>query len=379
MAQKRDYYEVLGVSKNASDDDIKKAYRTLAKKYHPDINPNDKDAEEKFKEATEAYEILSNPQNRQKYDSFGHAGVNPSYGAGGAGGYSGAGVDFGDIFGDIFDFFGGRGSRRNPNAPVAGADIQGSLAVDFKEAVFGTKKSVRINRQEACTECKGSGASKGTSPETCANCGGSGQVRTQQNTPFGAFSSTRTCITCGGSGRVVRTPCGNCKGSGMVSKERNIEINIPAGISSGQTLQLGKQGHQGKRGGPAGDLLMSITVRPHPLFTRKGFDLHIDIPLTIAEAALGCEIEVPVIDGGTVKHQVPEGTPDETVIKIKEKGVPYLNDYRKRRGDLYVRITVDVPRSLNKRQKELLKEFESISAEKSYDKKREYKDKMRRI
>lgn len=379
MAQKRDYYEVLGVPKDASDDDIKKAYRRLAKKYHPDMNPDDKSAEEKFKEASEAYEILSDAQKRQNYDSFGHAGVNPSYGPGGAGGYGGPGVDFGDIFGDIFDFFGGRSARRNPNAPVAGADIQGSVTVDFKEAVFGCKKSVRVHRQETCTECRGSGAAKGTSPETCAACGGRGQVRTQQSTPFGTFSNTRPCITCAGSGRVIRTPCNECRGSGMVSRERNIEINVPAGIATGQTLQLGRQGHQGKRGGPAGDLLVSVTVRPHPLFARKGFDLHVDVPLSITQAALGCDIDVPTLDGEAISQRVAEGTPGDTVVRIKGRGVPYLNDQRQRRGDLYVRLVVDVPRGLNKRQKELLREFESISEDKSYDKKREYNDKVRRL
>lgn len=379
MAPKRDYYEVLGVPKNASEDDIKKAYRRLAKQYHPDMNPGDKSAEEKFKEVSEAYEILSDAQKRQRYDAYGHAGVDPTYGAGGAGGgYAGPGVDIGDIFGDIFgDFFGTRSARRNPNAPVAGADIQSSMTIEFKEAVFGCKKFVRVDRNETCSECGGSGAAKGTSPETCATCGGRGQVRTQQSTPFGTFSNTRTCVTCAGSGRVIRTPCAACRGGGMVSRLRNIEVSVPAGIASGQTLQLGRQGHQGRRGGPAGDLLITVTVRPHPLFARKGYDLHIDVPISITQASLGCEIDVPTIDGDTVRQRVSEGTPDDTVLKIKGRGVPYLND--RRRGNLYVRLVVDVPRGLSRRQKELLKEFESLCDSKSYDKKREYDDKVRRL
>ena len=363
MAQeKRDYYEVLGVSKTATDAEIKKAYRKLAMKYHPDYNPGDKDAEEKFKEVNEANEVLSDPKKRQLYDQYGFAGVDPAYaaqngggpGTGGFGGFGGDGVDLGDIFGDIFGGgFGGSSSARR-NAPVAGSDLRYNLTITFEEAAFGTKKEILVPREENCAACGGTGAKKGTSPVTCSVCGGSGQVRSQQNTMFGSFSTVRPCDACGGTGKIIKEPCPECKGRGRVNKSKRIVVNIPAGIDNGQILTMRGEGEAGLRGGPAGDLYISITVRNHRLFTRKGSDLYItmDVPMTVA--ALGGDIQVPTLSG-TVKYHIPEGTQPGTTFRLREQGIVRLNTTQK--GDLMVKANIVIPKKLTAEQKDMIKKL----------------------
>ncbi len=365
MAQKRDYYEVLGVDKNADEASIKKAYRSLAKKYHPDVNQGDKEAEAKFKEVSEAYEVLSDAQKKARYDQYGHAGVDPNFGAGAGGGAYGGGFggfgDFGDI-GDIFESFfgggfGGASARRNSDAPQKGNDVRVSMTINFEEAVFGCKKEIRIPRVENCAECGGTGAKKGTTPEQCPTCHGSGQVKTQQRTPFGSFSSVRACDTCGGTGKIIKDPCPSCRGTGRVKKTRTITVNIPAGIDNGQTISLRGEGDAGIRQGPAGDLYLSITVRPNPRFERRGVDIHCNVEVSFGQAALGDKITVDTVDG-PVEYNVPAGTQPGTVFRLKGKGVPRINN-KNSRGDQYVRIQVAVPKILTQRQKELLMEFEN--------------------
>lgn len=379
MAQKRDYYEVLGLDRNASDDDIKKSYRKLAKKYHPDLNPNDNEAEQKFKEVNEAYSILSDSTKKSRYDQFGHAGVDPNFGAGGAGGAGGFDGDFGfgDIFGDIFNMFGGgRNSAQRANAPVRGSDIRVKVNISFEEAVFGCKKTVNIRRMETCSDCSGSGAQKGTYPEKCAVCNGTGMVNTQQRTPFGAFSSSRPCDTCNGTGKVIKQPCNSCRGKGIASVGSTVEVKIPAGINTGQAVSMGGRGNHGLRGGGAGDLLVSVTVGAHPIFLRDSNDIYLEFPLTYTQAALGCDIDIPTVDKTSIKQRIAEGTQNGHVIKIKGKGVPYVNG--RGRGDMYVKIIVEVPSSLNKKQKDLLKEFEKLSAGgKTYSKQRQFFEKVK--
>jgi len=385
MAEKRDFYEVLGVSKNASEDEIKKAYRKMAKLHHPDLNNHSKESESKFKQANEAYEVLSDPAKKQKYDQFGHAGVDPSYGAGqgGQGGYGGFGgfgnateVDFGDMFGDLFSgiFGGGGNSSRRANAPVRGDDLRTSILINFDEAVFGVKKQIKYSRKESCSECKGSGAAKGTSAETCSVCRGAGQVKRQQNTPFGAFSSVAPCSNCNATGKVIKNPCPTCRGGGRTVKQRNLDVTIPAGIDNGQTLNLSGQGGFGIRGGSTGDLYLTISVRPHNIFERKSTDIYCNIPITFAQSAIGCEINVPTIDKTPEKLHIPEGTQTNTVFKLKGKGVPFLNG--RGRGDQYYRVSVEVPKHLSNKQKELLKEFDAIGSVKNYEKKKGFLDKV---
>ncbi|MDD6273979.1 MAG: molecular chaperone DnaJ [Clostridiaceae bacterium] len=363
MADKRDYYEVLGVERSASDDAIKKAYRGLAKKYHPDLHPGDQEAEAKFKEINEAYEVLSDSDKRSKYDRFGFAGVDPNYAAnegGFGGGFTGGG--FGGGFqdfdlGSIFDsFFGGGASGQSArrNAPQKGDNLRANIVLTFEEAAFGCKKTIEINRVEACEECGGSGAAKGTTAETCGVCHGSGQVRTTQRTPLGAFSSTSPCNACHGTGKIIKTPCNACHGAGTVRRRRKIEVNFPAGIDDGQTISLRGQGNAGYNGGPAGDLYATVSIRQHPIFTRNGPDVLCEIPISFTEAALGAELEVATIDG-KVKYTIPEGTQTGTTFRLRGKGIPILNG--KGRGDHYVTVNVEVPRNLSKRQKELLREF----------------------
>ncbi len=377
MADKRDYYEVLGVDKGASAEDIKKAYRQLAKKYHPDLNPGDKTAEEKFKEVNEAYEILSDSDKKARYDQFGHAGVDPSYGGGGFnGGFSGF-SDMGDI-GDIFNsFFGGgfgSGGRANPNAPRRGQDIATDITINFMDACFGKEVEITVGRMEKCPECGGSGAAPGTSSETCPDCRGTGQVKVTQRSPFGMISTQRTCTRCGGKGKVIGTPCQKCRGSGRISTPKKIKVTVPAGIDDGQTLQVSGQGHAGTNGGPSGDLHVNVTVRPDAIFERNGFDIHTDIPITYTQAVLGDEITVPTIDG-KVTYTVPEGTQNGTTFRFKGKGVKKLN--RSDRGDQYVHVTIEVPKNLSKKQKELLKEFESTMTEDNYNKRKSFFDKIK--
>lgn len=373
MADKRNFYEVLGVDKGVSDEDMKRAYRKLAKQYHPDLNPNNAEAEKKFKEINEAYGVLSDSQKRQKYDQFGHAGIDTSYGAGqqggGYGSYTGGNFgDFGDIgdLGDIFgSFFGGSptGSRRSSAIP--GEDVSSSLQLEFNEAVFGCTKTVDIRRSETCSECNGSGAAKGTQPQTCTTCKGSGRVRQTSQTVFGAISTERTCSTCNGSGKIIGNPCKICGGSGQTRKDRSITVNVPAGINNGQTISLRGEGGHGLKGGPSGNLNILIRVKPHPIFTRKEFDIYCDIPITFVQASLGFQLDIPTIDDEKVEYKITEGTQSHTVITLKSKGVPYLN--AKGRGNMYAKIMVETPKNLTAKQKELLKEFDAIKGNKAYE------------
>lgn len=381
MADKRDYYEVLGVSKTASEDEIKKAYRQLAKKYHPDLNPGNKEAEEKFKEVNEAYEVLSDPDKKSRYDQFGHAGVDPSYGGGGygggfSGGFSGMG-DMGDI-GDIFNnFFGGgfgTSSRANPNAPRRGQDIETEVTINFMDACNGRDVELNLNRLETCPDCHGTGAAAGSSSETCPDCHGTGQVKVTQRTPFGMISSQKPCTKCGGKGKIISNPCPKCRGNGRVNVSRKISVNIVAGIDDGQTMQVRGQGNAGVNGGPNGDLHVLVNVRPDPIFERDGYDIHTDVPITYMQAVLGDEIIVPTIDG-KVKYTIPEGTQNGATFRFKGKGVKKIN--RSDRGDQYVHVNIEVPKNLTKKQKDLLKEFESSLSDANYNKRKNFFDRIK--
>ena len=373
MAEKRDYYEVLGIQKGASEDEIKKAYKKLARKYHPDMNPGDKEAEEKFKEVNEANEVLSDPEKKARYDQFGFAGVDPNYGAGagGAGGFGG-GFDFGDL-GDIFgSFFGGGfggGQRRNPNAPQRGESIRASVSVSFTDAAFGCEKSVTLERSEMCGTCKGNGCAPGTTPEVCPDCHGTGTVQVRRQTPMGVFASNGPCRKCGGTGRLIHQPCPDCRGGGTVRKRKTIQVTIPAGIDHGQTISLRGQGNAGKNGGPAGDLLITVMVQPHDLFRRDGVDVFCEAPITFTQAVLGAELEIPTIDG-KVKYSIPEGTQTGTVFRLKGKGIPVLNG--RGRGAQYVTVTIETPRNLNKEQKEALRKFSETVGENNYEKRKSF-------
>jgi len=381
VPEKRDYYEVLGVSKTSTDEEIKKSYRKLAKKYHPDVNPDNKEAEAKFKEVSEAYEILTDTQKRQKYDQFGHAGVDPSYGAGAGGagfggGFSGFGFsDLGDIFGDFFGSgFGGSTRARNPNAPIKGSDIQINLPLDFMESVKGVKKTINISRLQTCTPCTGTGAAKGTKPETCKECGGTGQVKVTQRTPFGMMQSSRACAHCAGKGATIKDPCKDCAGKGRVRTSKNLEITVPAGIDDGQSFVLRGEGDHGINNGPPGDCIIRVNVRPGAIFERDGYDIWCEIPLTYAQVTLGDEITVPTIDG-KVSYTVQEGTQPGTVFRLRNKGVPYVNG--RGRGEQYVRVILEVPRNLNAKQKDALKAFENLMSEKNYEKRKGFFEKFK--
>lgn len=352
MADKRDYYEVLGIDKSADEDTIKKAYRKMAKQYHPDVNPGDKAAEEKFKEVNEAYEVLSDAQKKAAYDQYGHAAFDQT--AGGSGGFGGFGgfSDFGDI-GDIFSsFFGGGSSRRN--GPIRGADIRVHLGITFEEAAKGTKKTVSFARVEECPECHATGAKKGSAPETCKRCGGTGSIKTQQRTILGMMQSTSTCPDCNGRGKTVKDPCTNCKGKGYIRISKKLDVTVPAGIDDGQTMSVRGQGDAGRNGGGPGDLLVTVGVRPHHVFEREGYDLYCEIPLTFTEAALGAELKIPTLDE-EVDYKVPEGVQSGTVFTIRGKGIQRLN--AKSKGDLHFTVVVETPRNLSQKQKELIKEF----------------------
>ena len=356
MADKRDYYEVLGVQKGASEDELKKAYRKLAKENHPDLHPGDKNCEARFKEINEAYEVLSDPDKRAKYDQFGHAAFDPNqgFGGGGFGGFGGLGDfgGFGDIFGDIFGFGGGGG--KNPNAPRKGDNLRANLNIKFEEAAFGVKKDVTVTRIEQCPDCKGSGCAAGTTAEVCPDCKGSGQVKTTQRTPFGMMQSNVQCSKCKGRGKIIHSPCQTCRGIGSIRRQHKVNINVPAGIDDGQTISLRGQGNAGLNGGPAGDLLVTILVQPHARFEREGTSILLEQEISFAKAALGAEIEVPTLDG-KVKLTVPEGTQTGTMFRLKGKGVPYLRSTG--RGDQFVTVRVVVPKGLNSNQKEALKAF----------------------
>lgn len=376
MADKRDYYDVLGVNRGASEDEIKKAYRKEAKKYHPDLHPGDKEAEAKFKEINEAYEVLSNADKKARYDQFGHAGVDPNYGAGaGGGGGFGGFEDFGDIFSNIFGGgFGGFGGGQRRNGPVRGKDIRTGVLLTFEEAAFGCKKKVEITRQEECPTCKGSGAKPGTKPVKCKKCNGMGRIRTQTRTPFGMMANETVCPDCRGSGTVVIDPCKDCRGTGRVRKTNKIEVTIPAGINEGQSMQIPGQGEMGLRGGASGDLLVTISIKPHEIFKREGYDVHIEIPITFVQAALGSTIKVPTIDG-VVEYDIPEGTQTGTVFRLRNKGIQYLRS--KSRGDEYVKVTIEVPKNLSQSQKDILRQFDTVCEGKNYKNQKTFFDKMK--
>lgn len=375
---KRDYYEVLGVEKNASDAEIKKAYRKLAMKYHPDQNPGDKSAEEKFKEVNEAYEVLSDADKKARYDQYGHAGVDPNFGAGGFGGGFDGSFDFGDL-GDIFgSFFGGGfggGRRTNPNAPQRGESIRMSIAISFEEAAFGCEKAVTVERYETCDTCHGNGCAPGTSPEVCPDCHGTGTVQVRRQTPMGVFATSSPCPKCGGKGRIIHQPCKDCRGSGMVRKKKTIQASIPAGIDNGQAISIRGQGNAGKNGGPAGDLLITITVRPHEMFRREGTSVLCEAPITFTQAVLGAELEIPTIDG-KVKYTLPEGTQSGTTFRLKGKGIPSING--RGRGDQYVTVYIETPKNLNKEQKEALKKFAETMGESNYEEQKKFFKKFKK-
>ncbi len=378
MAEKRDYYEVLGLTKSASDDEIKKAYRTLAKKYHPDANPGDKSAEEKFKEINEAYSVLSNPQEKQKYDQYGHAAFDPSSGAGygGFGGFGDFNVDLGDIFGSFFGGgFGSSSGRSSRNAPRRGDDIGYNITITFEEAAFGCKKEITYSRMESCPECGGSGAAKGTTAETCRTCNGTGSVRVSQNTAFGTMQTVRPCSACHGEGKIIKTPCGTCKGSGSVKKQKRIEFSIPAGIADGERILLRGQGGMGQKGGPAGDLIVMVSVKPHNFFERRGNNLYCEMPITFVEATLGGKVEVPTLEGKS-EFTVPEGTQTGTVFCLKGKGIQNTNGSG--RGNLYVTVNIEVPKNLTQKQKDALIAFGDSCDIKNYSKKKSFFDKFKK-
>lgn len=360
MADKRDYYEVLGLSKDASDDEIKKAYRKLAKEYHPDLHPDDKACEAKFKEVSEAAQVLSDPEKRAKYDQLGHAAFDPNAGFSGFdGGFNGFGDIFGDIFGSFGDIFGGGGTTQR-TGPRKGENVRVGVTVSFEEAALGCKKEVSISRVEPCPDCHGTGCEAGTTPEVCPDCHGTGSVRTTQRTPFGVVQSTGPCPKCGGSGKIIHQPCHTCRGKGNVYKTVKMTVTIPAGIDDGQTISLRGQGSAGRNGGPQGDLLVTVAVLPHSQFTRDGNAVFFTATITFTQATLGAEIEVPTLDG-RVKLTIPEGTQPGTVLRLKGKGIPFLRGTG--RGDQYVTVNVAVPKGLNSAQREALRAFASAMNE----------------
>ena len=380
MADKRDYYEVLGVNKGATDDEIKKAYRKLARKYHPDLNKDNPEAAEKFKEIGEAYEILSDKDKRARYDQFGFAGVDPNYGAGQGGGFGGGfgfeDVDLGDIFGSFFGGgFGGGGSRTNrANAPRQGESIRRTVMLSFEEAAFGCEKEIEIERVEQCTECGGTGAEKGYTPETCSNCHGTGTVKQTQRTPFGAFSSTGPCPNCRGTGKIIKKPCKKCRGTGQERRSRKLSVKIPAGIDDGQCVALRGQAGAGVNGEPAGDVIVTVSIRPHPLFQRDGYDVWCEVPISYAQACLGDKLIVPTIDG-KVEYTMPAGTQPGTVFRMRGKGIQAVNG--RGRGDQFVKVTLEVPKNLSDHQKELLRKLEDSDTAQNHPQRKSFRDKMK--
>jgi molecular chaperone DnaJ len=357
---KRDYYEVLGVERNASETEIKKAYRKLARQYHPDVNPGDKTAEERFKEINEAYEVLSDPDKRARYDQFGHAGTDPN-GFGGFGGFGGAGDFTG--FGDIFDMFFGGAAQRANRGPQVGSDLRLDLELTFEEAAFGVEKDIELPRLENCPTCEGTGAKPGTRPAACPKCQGTGQVRYTQKTMLGHFQTIKTCPECGGEGKVITTPCPECHGKGKIRKTRKLHIKIPAGVDTGSRIRLAGEGEAGLRGGPPGDLYVYIEVRPHKIFERHGDDIYLEMPITFVQAALGDEIKVPTLEGKAALR-IPEGTQTGTVFRLRGQGIPHLKGSG--RGDQHVKVVVVTPTKLSEEQKKLLRDFAKVSGEENY-------------
>ncbi len=374
---KRDYYEVLGVDKNADEAALKKAYRALAKKYHPDMNPDNPEAEKKFKEASEAYAVLSDPDKRRQYDQFGHA----AFENGGPGGFEGFdfnSMDFSDIFGDLFgDLFGGGRSRRSGsyNGPMKGANVRTSVRISFKDAVFGCEKELDLNLKETCKTCKGTGARPGTSPETCTKCGGKGQVVMTQQTLFGMMQNVQTCPECRGTGKIVRDKCPDCHGNGFIPERKKIQVSIPAGIDNGQSVRIREKGEPGVNGGPRGDLLVEVVVQRHEIFQRQDLNIFSSAPITFAQAALGGEVLIDTIDG-KVAYEVKPGTQTDTKVRLKGKGVPSLRN-KQVRGDHYVTLVVQVPTKLNGEAKELLKKFDEATGN-SLHSTDDYRDKKKR-
>ena len=379
--QKRDYYEVLGVEKNADDAALKKAYRGLAKKYHPDVNPGDAEAEKKFKEASEAYAILSDPEKRKQYDQFGHAAFEG--GAGGPGGFDFGGADFSDIFGDIFgDFFGGGSRRAQNNGPMKGANLRTSVRVTFEEAVFGCEKEIELTIKENCKTCNGSGAKPGTSPETCSRCGGKGQVVFTQQSFFGTVRNVQACPDCQGTGKVIKEKCSDCHGTGYVPMRKRYAVDIPAGIDNGQCKRMPGLGEPGTNGGPRGDVLVEVVVGRHPIFQRQDYNIFSTVPMSFAVAALGGEVVIDTVDGKVI-YEVKPGTQTDTKVRLKGKGVPTLRN-KEVRGDHYVTLVVQIPDKLSHEAKELLRKFDaesgdSLNAAKKVDADGEGKDKKKKF
>jgi molecular chaperone DnaJ len=372
VPEKRDYYEVLGVPRTAADEDMKKAYRTLAKKYHPDLNPGDKEAEAKFKEANEAYAVLSDGEKRQTYDQFGHAGVDgQGFGGGGGGGFN---IDLEDLFGNLFGGFGGGGGRRK-SGPQRGANLKYRMNLDFMEAAFGIERQISINKEDHCDTCHGTGTRDGSTAEKCASCAGSGQVNQRQQTMFGTVMTTRPCPACHGSGTVIKDPCQSCNGRGIRQKSKPLNVKIPAGINEGEMLTVRGEGEPGTIGGPYGDLYIEIHIRPHPVFERNGYNTACEIPITFPQATLGAEIEVPTIDG-PYKYHIKDGTQPGDTFTIRGKGIPYLNRNNVR-GDHIFRVILEVPRHLSESQKEILKHFEQTCTDKNYQKRGSFFKKLK--
>lgn len=359
--QKRDYYEVLGISKTADDAEIKKAYRVLAKKYHPDMNPGDAEAEKKFKEASEAYAVLSDPEKRRQYDQFGHAAFEGG-GAGGFGGFDFNSADFGDIFGDIFgDFFGGGRRRGANNGPMKGANIRTSVRITFEEAVFGVSKEIELTLKDECATCHGTGAKPGTSPETCTKCGGKGQVVFTQQSFFGTVRNVQSCPECNGTGKVIKEKCADCHGTGYIANRKKIQVSIPAGIDNGQSVRIRDKGEPGTNGGPRGDLLVEVIVARHPIFQRQDYNIFSTVPISYAVAALGGDVVVDTVDGKVI-YEVKPGTQTDTKVRLKGKGVPSLRN-KEVRGDHYVTLVVQTPEKLSGEAKELLKQFDALTGD----------------
>ena len=360
MADKRDYYEVLGVSKTASDDEIKKAFRTLAKKYHPDMHPGDKECEEKFKEAQEAYAVLSDAEKRKQYDQFGHAAFDGT--GGGAGGFDFSGMDMGDIFGDIFgDFFGGGSRRRTNDGPMKGSNLRTSVRITFEEAIFGCEKEIEMVLKDECHTCHGTGAKPGTTPETCPKCGGKGKVVFTQQSFFGTVQNVQTCPDCGGSGKIIKDKCPDCRGTGYIASKKKIQVSIPAGIDNGQSVRIREKGEPGINGGPRGDLLVEVVVSRHPSLQRQDMNIYSTAQISFAQAALGGEIRIHTVDGD-VLYEVKPGTQTNTRIRLKGKGVPSLRN-KSVRGDHYVDLVVQTPTGLSSDAKEALRQFDALTGD----------------